>query len=246
MAQRYEPMFNVPGSVIAIIGLLFAIHLGRLLLPVDFDNWVVVAGAFVPSRYAGEAALLPGGEIAMASSPFTYQLLHGNITHIMFNALWLLAFGGAVAMRIGSARFIAFALFTGLVAAAVFLVFNWGGRAPVIGASGAVAGLMGGAMRFIFSAIDGGGFWRLREAPETVVTMPLAVALADKRVLVATGLLVVLNLLTFAGVATAGVDAGAVAWESHIGGYLAGLLTFGWFERPKPKRPNLTVVRTLH
>lgn len=246
MAQRYEPMFNVPSSVIVLIGLLFAIHLGRMMLPEDLDNWMVVAGAFVPTRYAGEASLLPGGALAMLTSPFTYQLLHGNVTHILFNALWLLAFGGAVAMRIGSARFITFAAFTGLVAAAIFLVFNWGGRAPMIGASGAVAGLMGGAMRFIFSAIDGGGFWRLREAPDTVVTMPLAVALADKRVLVATGLLVVLNLLTFAGVATAGVDASAVAWESHIGGYLAGLLTFGWFERPKPKRPNLTVVRTLH
>lgn len=239
-------MFNVPASVIVLIGLLFVIHLGRLVLPVDLDNWMVVAAAFVPSRYAGEAALLPGGQLTMLTSPVTYQLVHGNLTHILFNALWLLAFGGAIALRVGSARFLAFAAFTGIVAAGVFLAFNWGGRAPVIGASGAVAGLMGGAMRFIFSAVDAGGFWRLREAPETVVTMPLAVALSDKRVLVATGVLVAINLLTFSGVALAGADAGSVAWESHIGGYLAGLLTFGWFERPKPKRPNLTVVRTLH
>lgn len=136
----------------------------------------------------------------------------------------------------------------GLVAAFAFLAVNWGARVPVIGASGVVAGLMGGTMRFLFTAIDMGGIWRLREAPRSVPLMPIAVALADKRVLAATGILIALNLLTTVGVGTVGADPSMIAWESHIGGYLAGLFLFGFFDpRPRvPKRPDLRVVPTIH
>lgn len=195
MSQRHEPMFNVPRVVVVVMAMLFAIHAVRWLLPDDLDASLLLATAFIPSRYAGDAEILPGGMVALATSPFTYQLLHGDLTHILFNALWLLAFGGAIAMRAGGLRFLAFTAFTGVVAALVFLAFNWGVRSPVIGASGAVAGLMGGTMRFLFSAIDMGGIWRLRETPRSVPLMPLVVALTDKRVLVASGLLIAINLL---------------------------------------------------
>lgn len=246
MSQPNQPLFNVPGSVLAVIALLIAIHVVRLVLPADWDNWLVVASAFVPSRYAGDMDRLPGGIVSAVLSPVTYQLVHGHMTHLLFNALWLLAFGGAIAMRVGTRRFLAFTIFAGVISAAVYLAFHWGARMPVIGASGAVAGLMGGTMRFLFSALDSGGIWRLREAPRSVELMPLHVALTDKRILAATAILIVINLLTFAGVDTAGVDAGSIAWEAHIGGYLAGLLTFGLFDRPGPRRPHLRPVPTLH
>ena len=244
MIRNNEPMFNVPNGVLTVIGLLIAIHVGRQLLPLDLDQWFVVASAFIPSRYVGEASLLPGGDLAMLTSPLTYQLIHGDLTHLAFNSLWLLAFGGAIALRVGTMRFIVFSLVCGVVAVLAFLALNWGSRLPVIGASGAVAGLMGGTMRFLFAAIDIGGIWRLREAPRSVPLMPILVALTDKRVLAATAILIAINLLTLVGVGAAGVDASAIAWESHIGGYLAGLLLFGLFEpRPRaPKRPDLRVI----
>lgn len=248
MSKPNEPLFNVPTGVLVVIGVLIAIHVGRQVLPEDLDTWIVVAGAFVPSRYSGDADMLPGGVLAMVTSPFTYQLLHGDFTHLAFNSLWLLAFGGAVAFRIGTARFIAFGVLCGLIAALAFLAVNWGARVPVIGASGAVAGLMGATMRFLFTAIDMGGLWRLREAPRSVPLMPIAVALTDKRVLAATAILIAINLLTVVGVGTVGADPSMIAWESHIGGYLAGLLLFGFFDpRPRvPKRPDLRVVPTIH
>ena len=246
MIQRSEPMFNVPKGVLVVIGLLAAIHFGRHVLPDELDNWFVVASAFIPSRYAGEAALIPGGEVAMFTSPLTYQLIHGDLTHLAFNSLWLLAFGGAIALRVGAARFIVFALVCGVAAALAFLALNWGTRLPVIGASGAVAGLMGGTMRFLFNALDMGGIWRLREAPRSVPLMPIAVALTDKRVLAATAILIAINLMTLVGVGTAGVDASAIAWESHIGGYLAGLLLFGRFEPPAPRAPKRPDLRVVH
>ncbi|MGD9670704.1 MAG: rhomboid family intramembrane serine protease [Hyphomicrobiaceae bacterium] len=248
MSQRSEPLFNVPTGVLVVIGVLIAIHVGRLMLPEDIDTWFVIAGAFVPSRYSGDAAAMPGGTLAMFTSPFTYQLFHGDYTHLAFNSLWLLAFGGAVALRTGTLRFIVFGVMCGLVAALAFLAMNWGARVPVIGASGAVAGLMGGTMRFLFSAIDMGGIWRLREAPRSVPLMPIAVALTDKRVLAATAILIAINLLTVVGVGTVGAEPSAIAWEAHVGGYLAGLLLFGLFDPgPRvPKRPNLRIIPTIH
>lgn len=184
----------------------------------------------------------------MFTSPLTYQLIHGDYTHLAFNSLWLLAFGGADrgAGRNGAVRGI-WCIVWG--ARCVHVPGVQLGRAClVIGASGAVAGLMGGTMRFLFSAIDMGGIWRLREAPRSVPLMPVRIALTDKRVLAATGILIAINLLTIVGVGTVGAEGSMIAWESHIGGYLAGLLLFGLFDpTPRaPKRPNLHIVPTIH
>ncbi|MGD9784523.1 MAG: rhomboid family intramembrane serine protease [Hyphomicrobiaceae bacterium] len=244
--RRSEPLFNVPNSVLIAIAVLIAIHVGRMLLPQDAEEWLVVASAFIPSRLSGDASLLPGGWPAAGTSFFTYMLMHGGLMHLAFNSLWLLAFGGAVALRVGGSRFLAFAVATGVLAACFYLLFNLGSRQPMIGASGAVAGLMGGAMRFIFSAMDGGGLWRLREAPASVPLMSLSQTLRDQRVLVASAILIALNLMSGLGMGTPGDGGAAIAWEAHIGGYLAGLLTFGLFEPHAPRRPDLRVVRTLH
>ncbi|MCB1519781.1 MAG: rhomboid family intramembrane serine protease [Hyphomicrobiaceae bacterium] len=244
--NRDEPLFNVPAAVLAVLALLVAVHVVRLLLPEDLDNLVVIAGAFIPSRYDGDAALLPGGYPAAITSFVTHMLIHGNLMHIAFNGLWLLAFGGAIAMRVGSLRFIAFAVVTGIAAALLFLAFNLGARTPMIGASGAVAGLMGGTMRFLFSAIDSGGIWRLRETPRSVPLMSLPRTLRDSRVLVATAILIAMNLMAGAGVGMPGDGGQSIAWEAHIGGYLAGLLLFGLFDVKSPRRPELRVVDTLH
>ena len=68
-AER-EPIFNVPGSVIALITIFIAVHVLRQLLPVQQDDWFTVAMAFVPARYDGYADQLPGGEIASAGVGF--------------------------------------------------------------------------------------------------------------------------------------------------------------------------------
>jgi len=245
--SRSEPFFNVPIAVTATLGVLLGIHVVRALLPEDLDSLLVLTAAFVPSRYTGDAGVWPGGTIAEITSPLTYMLIHGSLVHIAFNGLWLLAFGGAVAMRVGSLRFLAFTLVTGVLAAFTFMAFNYGARTPMIGASGAVAGLMGGSMRFIFSAIDEGGIWRLREVPRSVRLMSLSETIRDRRVLAATAILVLINLLTGLGTGVPGAGDAPIAWEAHIGGYLAGLLLFGFFDRPETRRPRLRVVPpTLH
>ncbi len=229
-----EPIFNVPGSVIALIGVFVAVHVFRTLLPVAQDDWFTVAMAFVPARYAGFADQLPGGEIAAVTSFVTHMFVHGDVTHLMFNSAWFLAFGGAIALRVGTVRFLAFTAFTGIVGALTFLIFHFGEMIPVVGASGAVSGMMGAVMRFLFSAIDMGSWQALRDRPRAVPLMPLQVALRDRRILAITALWLLLNAITAFGIP--GISAGGeVAWEAHLGGYLAGLLCFGFFDF-KPRR----------
>ncbi len=224
------PIFNVPSIVIAALAVLVCVHGVRSVLPEDLETWFVLALAFIPARYDGYAEALPGGLVSAATSFVSHLLVHAHVAHLMLNAAWLLAFGGAIALRVGGFRFVLFAFLCGAAGAAAFLALNWGLLAPMIGASGAVAGLMAGTFRFLFSAIDQGDMQLLRMSPRSVRLMRLTETLRDRRVLAVTGVWLGINLLAAAGVGI--IEAGtAIAWEAHVGGYFAGLLLFGLFER---------------
>lgn len=225
-----QSVFNVAPVVVWLIAGFIAIHLFRQALSPESDTWLVLALAFIPARYAGYASELPGGELASFTSFATHMLVHGDKTHLIFNSAWMLAFGGAVAQRVGTVRFLVVAVVSAAAGAMAFLATNFGALVPVVGASGAVSGLMGATMRFLFNAIDQGGLWRLREAPHSVPLMPLGTAFRDKRILATTALWVAINLLAIIGFAGVPTDAG-IAWEAHLGGYFAGLLGFGLLDR---------------
>lgn len=229
--NRHEPMFNIPGSVLALLALMAALQVLRLALPEDWDTWLTLALAFIPARYSGFADQLPGGEIAEVTSFLTHTLVHGDWVHLGLNAAWLVAFGGAVANRVGTVRFLLLFAFCAICGAATFLAFNPGLMAPMVGASGAISGLMGATMRFLFTAIDSGGLTALREEPRSVPLMPLATAFTDRRVVLVTVVFLAANILAVLGIGTVGLS--GIAWEAHIGGYFAGLLFFGFFDAPQ-------------
>ena len=232
MASR-EPIFNVPGTVLALIAVLIAVHAGRNLLPIEDNTWLLFAMAFIPARYAGLAADIPagipGGDAASITSFVTHMFVHADTVHLAINSAWLLAFGSVLNRRIGALRFLAFFTAGGVAGAVAFLVAHPGLVAPVIGASGAVAALMGGVMRFLFSAIDMQRGYLLRDNPGAIPIMDLRTALTDRRIVIATAAFVGLNLLAIIGFGTFGV-AGSIAWEAHLGGYFFGLLAYGWFD----------------
>jgi membrane associated rhomboid family serine protease len=150
--------------------------------------------------------------------------------HLAFNGASLLAFGGALEKRIGAWRLLLFFLVCGFAGAMTFLVLNPGLMAPMIGASGAISGLMGGLMRLFFSAMEmPGGLRRLSEAPASVPLKPLSVALRDRRLQIVTASFVVMNIAAMVGFGDINAT-NAIAWEAHIGGYIAGLCLFGLFD----------------
>jgi membrane associated rhomboid family serine protease len=235
-ATLHEPLLTLPGALTAYILLLAIFHL-RVLLPGDLENWTIDIFGFIPKRY--DATLLaegfPGGEGAKVWTFVTYSLLHANLSHIGFNVLWLLPFGSALARRFGSLRFFAFMAVTAAAGALAHLITHEHALAPMIGASAAVSGAMAACIRFAFVR---GSFLSFNrgdaDAAARVPAQPLRQALRDRRVLAFLAVWFGVNIVFGIGSIAIGSDGTSVAWQAHIGGFLAGLLLFSLFD-PVPR-----------
>ena len=244
--MKREPLFNIPTVIVALLAVMAFIHVVRTLaLTEDQDVWVLLNFAFIPVRYDSSVVLgglLPGGIGADIWTFVTYSLLHGSWTHLGVNAIWLLAFGSAVARRFGATRFMAFFIVTAAAGAAMHLLTNAGSQSPMIGASAAISGAMAAAMRFAFQR--GGPLGTLGSTDDEafrVPALPLTGVLSDARVLAFLAVWFGINILFgLFSLPLGGTGDAAVAWQAHIGGFLAGLLLFSWFD-PKPDFPQYNV-----
>lgn len=236
--MKREPLFNIPSVIVVVLVLLALVHGVRTwLLTEDQDIWVLLTFAFIPARYDSSVVfggILPGGFAADIWTFVSYSLIHGSLMHLGVNAVWLLAFGSAVARRFGVFRFLAFFAVTAAAGAAMHLVTNAGSQAPMIGASASISGAMAAAMRFAFQRGGPLGLWRSDdEAAYRVPAIPLTGVLSDPRVLMFLAVWFGINLLFGIGSLPITGANEVVAWQAHIGGFLAGLLLFSWFD-PKP------------
>ena len=222
---RREPVFNIPPVLGWALLLLWIVHFVRVyLLSPAQDDALLIQTAFIPLRYATP---LDQQSLAWLWSPLTYSFLHGSFIHIFVNSIWMVAFGAVVARRLGPVRFSLFWVASSVAAAAAFLALNWGLPAPVIGASGVVSALMGGAARFAFPR---SGPFR-RENAHYLPRVGVVEALRNRTVFAYVLIWFAINFLTAFGF-TPGAGAGVtVAWQAHIGGFLFGFLFFGAFDR---------------
>jgi len=227
--SRREPIFNAPLSVLAFLAGLALVHVLRLLLSEEQDAVLILSLAFIPARYGPLGSELPGAPLASVTSFVTHIFAHGDTTHLLVNSAWLLIFGSAIARRVGALRFLLFSVLCGAGGAVGFLCLNPNLAVPVIGASGAISGLMGGVMRFFFTSLDRSGA-PLPQRSEAAPRMSLGQMVRDRRATVAIGAWILLNLLVALGLGGL-AEPGVIAWEAHLGGFLAGLLTFGLFDR---------------
>jgi membrane associated rhomboid family serine protease len=234
-----EPIFNVPTAVVVLLAVLVVVHAVReLVLSGATDRMLLLTFAFIPARYEPSVllgGLLPGGFGAQIWTFFTYALIHSDLTHLGFNALWLLAFGSPVARRFGAARFTAFFMATVAAGALAHLALYPGERVIMVGASAGISGMMGAATRFAFQPGGSLDFWRSRDGdPDRIPAAPLLVALRNPQVIVFVAVWFGINLLFGLGsLSIVGFDQN-VAWEAHIGGFLAGLLLFSLFDPVAP------------
>jgi membrane associated rhomboid family serine protease len=256
-----EPIFNVPRVVVWLIAAFFAVHIVRQLLPeyqtgshgvmeimigspwltwaVAFlpdSTWLTALLAFIPARLGGLADDLPGGHVAIFSSFVTHLFVHGDLMHLLVNSAWLLAFATVVARRTDTLRFLVFFMLAGAAGALFFTAVNGFKLTMLVGASGAISGLMGATFRFIFGH-DEHGIPRLLGA-ERAPLMSLADTLRDRRIMLAVAGWVVLNVLVAWGAAGTLTEATGIAWEAHLGGFAAGILTYGFFDRPLQQLPT--------
>jgi membrane associated rhomboid family serine protease len=226
-------MLNVPPVVTGTLAVMAAIHaLREFVLSPLADRDLLIWLSFIPARYAAFGG--QDGPLGLGPQIWTfvsYALIHGDWLHLGFNAVWFLAFGSAVARRFGTVRFLAFFAVTAAAGAAAHLVTHPGGLIPVVGASAAISGCMAAAIRFAFQGGGPLGLWRASDAHAYhVPAAPLRVALTDPRIVVF--LLIWFGTNILFGIGSVPLNDGdqQVAWQAHIGGFLAGLVLFRWFD----------------
>lgn len=224
-----EPLLNAPSVVLVLLAAFVAIHVIRSFLSEDADIWTLLTFAFIPARYVYPASEFPGGVGAQVWTFVTHLFLHGSWTHLLVNCFWMLAFGTVVARRLGAVGFLILSAICGIAGATLHLLIYWGELSPVIGASAAISGQMAAAIRLMFAG-HGGIMAATRMDPRYVRPLSLAETFAHRGAL---GFIVIwfgINILF--GVLSFGAgEGGAIAWQAHIGGFLAGLLCFGPVDR---------------
>jgi membrane associated rhomboid family serine protease len=191
----------VLAATIALIEIVLALADAGLFADPSLRRRVFVAGAFWASLLHGDTPLFAAQPITMFVS---HAFLHGSLLHMAMNLTILLALGRFTADRYGPGTAVPVFLLTAIAGGAVFGLLS-DDRLPMVGASGAVFGFFG-----VWIAWD----WRRHRAAGAsagpVVRRVLALAF--------------LNLLLWFALA------GGLAWQAHLGGFLAGLACGAWFE----------------
>ena len=233
-----EPVFNVPLVVTGLIAAFVGVHLLRQFGGNGLDEWIMRHFSFVPARLSPSplypAGMFPGGAGAMVWTFVTYMFLHGDWTHLIVNSVWMLAFGAVAARRLGPVRFLVFSLVGAVFSALANLFMYWGEVVYLIGASGAISAQMGGVVRLMYAVP--GGLGNLQRADYTkVVPLSLTGILRNRQAMVFIVIWVAINIAAGMTGIGAGENIGRIAWEAHLGGFVAGLLLFGWFD-PGPER----------
>jgi len=165
----------------------------------------IMKWAFVPSRFLAN----PGGDFLTL---FSSMFMHAGWLHLGGNMLYLWIFGDNVEDRFGHAKFTIFYLVCGLAATFAQLAFSMGSNVPNLGASGAIAGVLG-AYILLFPQ----GRVRVLQG-QRIIQVPALIAI---------GLWIVLQLFSGIGSIANTADTGGVAYMAHIGGFVAGFaLTF--------------------
>jgi rhomboid family protein len=203
-----------PWVTFGLIGANIAVFIVQTILPGGAETGLVVSLGMIPAVVGGGAAdpfsALPGW-----ATLFTYAFLHADTWHLVTNMLFLWVFGDNVEDAMGHVRFLVFYLLCAAFAALAHLAINAGSPSPLIGASGAISGVIG-AYLMLYPNV------RVYMLVRIVVPLPLPIP-----AIWALGAWIALQF--FYAVMP---SAEPVAWWAHLGGVAAGALLVGVFKRP--------------
>lgn len=219
-----NPTARFPFVTVFFIGLNIFIFLYNVFSPEGLQFFVYKMGAipYEITHFKPVTLIIYQSQetISRLSPPltlFTSMFLHGSILHLFGNMLYLWIFGNNIEDYLGPFRFILFYFLSGLGASLVHIFFNPNSQVPMIGASGAIAGVLGAylilypgarVLTFVFL------FFFIR-----IIPVPAAL---------------VLGLWFIAQIMNIGIG-GGVAWFAHIGGFLVGIFLIKIFSQRRPK-----------
>jgi membrane associated rhomboid family serine protease len=182
---------------------------------------IVTQGQRIVDEYTGQAFDLPGLQptpISVYLTLITSMFMHGGLGHLFGNMLYLWVFGDNMENRMGHGRYLIFYLSTGVLAALahVFSVFMAPGSEliPMIGASGAISGVLGGNIILL---------------PHRRITVLIGIWPLRVSALFALGMWIVFQFIN--GLGALGGSGDGVAYAAHIGGFVAGVILVKFFEK---------------
>lgn len=213
------PRVHTPVAVWTILGLNALAFLFQQGLTPEALNYVVHVFGVVPARLTdpvwAEGADFPGGALFATVS---HMFLHGNLMHFLANMWSLWIFADNIEDVMGPLGFLAFYLLCGIAALACHVAFNFDSRVPIIGASGALAGVMG-------------AYFLLYPHSKVLTLIPIFFIpyFIELPATVFLGIWFALQVVS--GLSSLGQDAAGVAWWAHAGGFLAGMALLPLFMR---------------
>lgn len=206
------PALALAPAPLALVAALLLAFAAQRLSPPDVALWIVAQGALV-IFFDGQA------HWSRLYTLVTSLFLHDGWLHFGFNAFWLATMGSLVHRFLGPWRFLLIFFLGGILGGLSLVLLNWGETVVAIGASGAVFALLGAAGHVLVARPGEGRGERLKRlAAFVAVMMALNVAFAYYGTL-------------------PGADEAAVAWEAHLGGFLAGLALFPLLARRRRATP---------
>jgi len=215
--------------VVALIAVNAAVFLYQAGLPYPEQKRFVYSYAAIPAVIVGLRHLPFETGFPAVGTLFTSMFLHGGVLHIGGNMLFLWVFGNNIEDLLGHVRFIAFYVVCGVAAMAAQVMIHPGSVVPALGASGAIAGVLGAyALRFPGTRVH-----------TLILPLPIVLRLPALFVL---GYWFLLQWLGGQQALGAGPQMSGTAWFAHIGGFIAGMALIGVFQmgrRPPRRRPRL-------
>jgi len=204
-----NPIHIVPFGTLLIIILNVLVFVMQLLSGEEGRRIVYSYGA-IPHNIISLETTQP---IHPALTIFTSMFMHGGLFHLLLNMLYFWIFGNNIEERLGHVRFILFYLFCGIVAALSHTLLSPGSYVPMIGASGAVAGMLGAyILLFPMAKIH------------TVVFLGFYVTVVKIPSLIVIGFWAIIQVVS--SLLSQGPDSqGGIAFVAHVGGFVAGLFT---------------------
>ena len=211
------PTGRAPVLTLIIIGANAYVYLKEFLLgPWGSQRFILYYG-LIPCGLTGECEIV-GRAFSPEVTLLTSMFVHAGFFHFAGNMLYLWIFGNNVEDSMGKIRFAIFYLLCGLGAAFVQIFVSPASRIPMVGASGAISGVLGAYLLLfpharVLTLIPLGFFTQLVEIPAVIVL----------------GFWIVVQL--FNGLLTFNFSGGGVAWFAHVGGFAVGMLLIGLFKR---------------
>ena len=239
--SRNYPIVNV--TLIAINVAVFLLQPGNVS---ELQHFALTYGP-VPARYTVDTISQYFSFGQQVVSLFSFMFLHGGFWHLVVNMWFLYIFGDNVEDKLGPIRYLAFYLLCGWASALTHVFFNLHSQVPIIGASGAIAGVMG-------------AYFILYPRARVLTLIPIIIIPYFIEIPAFFFLAIWFAIQFFSATLSGTIGGGGIAWWAHVGGFVSGIIFLGLFSyfprigasdavrrsTVKKKTPRLQVIKPIH